>query len=83
MSRSSIMPKVVLTLCLLAVSPLADAVAGGKTVTFYLDGTRVEQELSVDNSVAEIPLPLSIQPGSLRVKPLGARHAFPELRFCR
>lgn len=63
MSRNSIGLRVMLTLCLLAGFPLADASAGWKTITFYLDGTRVEQDLAIENSVAELPLPASMQPG--------------------
>ena len=45
--------------------------AGQKSVTFYLDAARVEQEAAAVNGYLEYPLPDSFTPGSLRVKPLG------------
>jgi hypothetical protein len=45
--------------------------AGQKRVTLYLDGARVEQEVSASGGYLELPLPESFLPGSLRVKPLG------------
>lgn len=47
------------------------ACAGQKTVTFFLDGARVEQELPVSNGYLEVALPDNFTPGSLRVKPMG------------
>ena len=47
--------------------------AGGaqKSITFFLDGARVEQEMAVSNGYLELPLPDDLAPGSLRVKPVG------------
>lgn len=46
--------------------------AGQKSVTFFLDGARVEQELSAAGGYLELPLPEDFAAGSLRVKaPLG------------
>jgi hypothetical protein len=45
--------------------------AGQKRVTYYLDGTRVEQESPAAKGYLECALPESFRPGSLRVKPLG------------
>lgn len=46
------------------------AAAGQKTVTLYLDGARVEQELVAPKGYLECPLPEGYRAGSLRVKPL-------------
>jgi hypothetical protein len=45
--------------------------AGQKSVTFFLDGARVEQEAEAVGGYLEYALPDSLLPGSLRVKPLG------------
>jgi hypothetical protein len=45
--------------------------AGQRSVTFYLDGARIEQEVVAGNGYLEYPLPESFTPGSLRVKPAG------------
>ncbi|GAW67456.1 hypothetical protein GPEL0_01r3295 [Geoanaerobacter pelophilus] len=46
-----------------------EAVAAPKSVTYYLDGARVEQEVSAANGYVELRLPDNFAPGSLRVKP--------------
>lgn len=57
---------------LLLASPLClPAFAEGKSVTYFTDGARVEQELSAPGGYAELPLPESFAPGSLRVKAPG------------
>ena len=45
--------------------------AGQKTVTLFLDGARVEQELPASKGYLEVALPDNFTPGSLRVKALG------------
>lgn len=45
--------------------------AGQKSITFFLDGARVEQEMTASNGYLELPLPDNLAPGSLRVKPVG------------
>ena len=40
-------------------------------ITLYLDGAIFMQEITVAGNVAEISLPPAMQPGSLRIKPLG------------
>lgn len=47
------------------------AAAGGRSVTLYLDGARVEQEAAAAGGYLEYPLPGAFIPGTLRVKPLG------------
>jgi hypothetical protein len=44
--------------------------AGQRSVTLYLDGARVEQEVAALDGYLEYALPDSFNPGSLRVKPL-------------
>ncbi|GFO70796.1 hypothetical protein GMLC_43750 [Geomonas limicola] len=56
--------------CGLLLILAAPAAAGQKTITLYLDGARVEQELAAQKGYLECPLPQSYTPGSLRVKPL-------------
>lgn len=74
---SGIFPFLMLVLAML---PSAPAWAGGKQFTWYLDGASVEQEMEITSGVAEVLLPPELQPGSLRVKPLGnARLARVEL----
>jgi len=46
------------------------AAAAQKSVTFFLDGARVEQEAAAANGYLELALPDSLIPGSLRVKAL-------------
>lgn len=58
----------VATLVLLAASP---AVAATKSVTYYLDGTRVESSLLAPKGYLELPLPGNYLPGSFRVRPIG------------
>lgn len=47
------------------------AAAGQKSITFYLDAARVEQECSPRQGVCEVDLPEAMVPGSLRVKAPG------------
>lgn len=56
--------------CGLLLFLTSPAVAGQKTVTLYLDGARVEQELAAPKGYLECPLPEGYSAGSLRVKPL-------------
>jgi len=49
----------------------APAAAAGRNVTLYLDGARVENEVSTVNGLMEVALPAAMQAGSLRIKPLG------------
>jgi hypothetical protein len=44
--------------------------AAGKSVTLYLDGARVESEITINDECAEVLLPDAIYEGSLRIKPL-------------
>jgi hypothetical protein len=55
-----------LTLLLTAIS----AYAGTKSLTCYLDGGRVSQEVSVRRGFVEVTLPHDLISGSLRVRPL-------------
>jgi hypothetical protein len=55
-------------LTLLASHPVA---AGQKSITYYLDGARVEQEAAAAGGYLECVLPDTLVAGSLRVKPLG------------
>jgi len=55
---------------LLLLSPLT-AHAGQKSVTYFLDGARVEEDAKGVKGFLEYPLPDSFSPGSLRVKPVG------------
>ena len=55
----------------LLLFPCSPAQAGPKSVTLYLDGSRVEQESAAPGGFLEYALPDSFTPGSLRVKPLG------------
>jgi hypothetical protein len=57
------------SLLFLMMTPAADAAQ--KSVTFYLDGSRVEQEKAALKGYLEFQLPDSFTPGSLRVKPVG------------
>lgn len=56
-------------LILLSLPLCGQALAGQKSVTYFLDGARVEQELSAANGYVELPLPDNFAQGSLRVKP--------------
>ena len=56
----------VLSLLLLVIS----AHAGTKSLTCYLDGGRVSQEVTVRRGFAEVTLPHDLVSGSLRVRPL-------------
>ena len=55
-----------LVLILLATHALA---AEGRSVTFYSDGAVVEQEATAAKGTVELPLPVSLIEGSLRVRP--------------
>lgn len=72
MSRSNLFRSLFLASSLLQSALISDADAGGKSVTWFLDGSKVEQELVIENSVSELLLPSSLQPGSVRVKPVAA-----------
>ena len=50
----------------------APAVAAERSVTFYLDGARVDEVHRAVKGYAEVPLPAGMQPNSLRVRPFGA-----------
>jgi hypothetical protein len=54
-------------LLLLLCQPL---LAGQKSVTLYLDGARVEQDVVFRKRCLELPLPDNFVPGSLRVMPV-------------
>lgn len=47
------------------------AMAGQKSVTLFMDGARVEQEIAASGGYLELALPESFAPGSLRVKAPG------------
>jgi hypothetical protein len=46
--------------------------AGSKSLTCYLDGGRVSQDVAARRGFAEVTLPGDMVPGSLRVRPLGS-----------
>lgn len=71
MSRNSHSCTLFLAVCLSTLLCRSDADAAGKSVTWYLDGSKVEQELTIENSSGEILLPPTLQPGSVRAKPVG------------
>ncbi|HEY6006827.1 MAG TPA: DUF4140 domain-containing protein, partial [Geobacteraceae bacterium] len=48
----------------------APAGAAGRSVTLFLDGARIEQEVAVVKGYAEIPLPAAMQANSLRIRPV-------------
>lgn len=54
----------------LLLLPCQPLMAAQKSVTFYLDGARVEQELVARRQYLELPLPDNVIPGSLRVMPV-------------
>jgi hypothetical protein len=60
-------PLLLATLLLLISHPVC---AGQKSITFYLDGARVESDAAAVKGYLEYPLPDSFIPGSLHVKPL-------------
>ena len=45
--------------------------AGSRSITYYLDGARVDEESVATNGNAEIILPAAALPESLRIKPVG------------
>jgi len=61
----------VLFLALALVAIALPAMAGSRSVTWYLDGSKVEQDLQVTGGYVEMPLPAAAQAGSLRVRPRG------------
>lgn len=61
----------VIPLLLLFLIAGRPAGAAQKSVTFYLDGARIEYQCSAVNGYLELPLPASMVAGSLRVKPAG------------
>ena len=60
-----------LALLLLSSLLCREAFAASKSVTYFTDGARVEQDLGAPGGYAELPLPESFAPGSLRVKAPG------------
>ncbi|HEY5973154.1 MAG TPA: hypothetical protein VIU41_00290, partial [Geobacteraceae bacterium] len=58
---------VIILLLLLAVPHLASA----RTVTIYLDGAIVEEEVTARKGYLELALPAGLAAGSLRLKPVG------------
>ncbi|MBJ6752638.1 DUF4140 domain-containing protein [Geomonas anaerohicana] len=60
-----------LAFLLFPVLVCSQALAGQKSVTLFLDGARVEQELPVSGGYLELPLPDAYASGSLRVKAPG------------
>ncbi|MBI5655368.1 MAG: DUF4140 domain-containing protein [Geobacter sp.] len=60
-----------LFLALALVAVALPAMAGSRSVTWYLDGSRVEQDLQVTGGYIEMSLPAAVQAGSLRVRPRG------------
>ncbi|GFO64921.1 DUF4140 domain-containing protein [Geomonas paludis] len=60
-----------LALLLFPVLVSSPVLAGQKSVTLFLDGARVEQELAASGGYLELPLPDAFAPGSLRVKAPG------------
>lgn len=59
-----------LALCFVCMSAVP-ALAADKTVTFYLDGARVERNMTASKGYLEVALPADMQGDSLRIKPLG------------
>ena len=57
----------ILFVCLL----VAPVLAAERSVTLYLDGARVESEVSAEKGCLEFPLPAGLRAGSLRVSPFG------------
>lgn len=57
-------------LALLIVLASAPAHAAGRSITYYLDGARIEEESAAARGYLEIPLPASLVPDSLRIRPL-------------
>ncbi|WP_224985131.1 DUF4140 domain-containing protein [Geomonas agri] len=60
-----------LAFVLLPILVCKQAQAGQKSVTLFMDGARVEQEVAAAGGYLELPLPDSFAPGSLRVKAPG------------
>lgn len=61
----------VLFLALALVAIALPAMAGSRSVTWYLDGSKVEQDFQVTGGYIELPLPAAALAGSLRVRPRG------------
>ena len=59
-----------LALCFVCMSAVP-ALAADKTVTLYLDGARVERNMTATKGYLEAPLPADMQGDSFRIKPLG------------
>ncbi len=55
----------------LAIAVLVPAVAGAESRLLFLDGARVQRDVTVRGGYGELHLPGSMLPESLRVKPLG------------
>jgi hypothetical protein len=49
----------------------APALAAERSVTFYLDGARVDEVHRAVRGYLEVPLPPGMQPNSLRIRPVG------------
>lgn len=60
----------ILALCFVCITAVP-AMAADKTVTLYLDGARVESNMTATKGYLEAPLPADMQGDSLRIKPLG------------
>ncbi|RNC68916.1 MAG: DUF4140 domain-containing protein [Desulfuromonadales bacterium] len=60
----------VLFAILVVLSTVLPAAAAGRSVTYYLDGARIEGEAASVKGYCEVSLPGSLVPGSFRVKPL-------------
>lgn len=61
----------VLLIVLFVLSAAWPAAAAGRSVTYYLDGARVEGEAVAVKGYLEVPLPGDLVPGSFRVRPTG------------
>ncbi|AJE03728.1 DUF4140 domain-containing protein [Geobacter pickeringii] len=57
-------------LALLIVLSAAPAHAAGRSITYYLDGARFEEESAATRGYLEIALPAAVVPDSLRIRPL-------------
>lgn len=56
---------------LVLLSASAAYAAGSRSITYYLDGARVDEESVVTKGYAEIVLPAAALPESLRIRPIG------------
>jgi len=60
----------IVPLLLAVLVAAAPAAAAGKAITLYLDGARVESEVTATKGYLEVPLPRGMEEGSLRIRPL-------------